>query len=143
MGPIVCATRGGEASRRTQERAIALAQERGADLIFLCIVDASFANPLNERLAVALEDELKRLGRSLLYVAEARAQERGIAAQTVCMSGPIRENIQTYLERVGASTLVIGDSRSHAIHQAFGSGKVSDFANMLRQTVNVEVIVVT
>ena len=27
MGPIVCATRGGEASRRTQERAIALARE--------------------------------------------------------------------------------------------------------------------
>ncbi len=34
MGPIVCATRGSEASRRTQERAITLAQERGAPLIF-------------------------------------------------------------------------------------------------------------
>lgn len=143
MGPIVCATRGGEASRRTQERAIALAQERGAELIFLCIVDTSFAHPLSDRLAEVLEDELMRLGRSLLHVAEARAQERGILAQTVCMGGPIRENIQTYLSRVGASTLVIGQSRTHTMHQAFSTGDVSDFAETLRQTVDVEVIIVT
>jgi nucleotide-binding universal stress UspA family protein len=143
MGPIVCATRGGEASHRTQERAIALAKERDAELTFLCIVDTGFAGPLNEKLAAALEDELKRLGCSLLHIAETRAQEQGVSAQTVCMSGPIRENIQAYLKRVEASTLVIGQSRSSVVHQAFGSGDVSDFAEMLRQTANVEVIVVT
>jgi nucleotide-binding universal stress UspA family protein len=143
MGPIVCATRGGEASYRTQERAIALAKERNAKLTFLCIVDASFAGPLNERLAAALDDELRRLGRSLLHIAEARAQEQGVSAQTVCMSGSIRENIQAYLQRVNASVLVIGQSRSNVVHQAFGSGDVGDFAETLRQIVSVEVIVVT
>ena len=33
MGLIVCATRGGEAGRRTQERAIALAKEGGLGVI--------------------------------------------------------------------------------------------------------------
>ena len=143
MGPIVCATRGGEASYRTQERAIALAKERNAKLTFLCIVDAGFAGPLKERLAAALDDELRRLGRSLLHIAEARAQEQGVSAQTVCMSGPVQENIQAYLQRVDASALVIGQSRSGVIHRAFGSGDVGDFAETLRRTTSVKVVVVT
>ena len=59
MGPIVCATRGGEASRRTQEMAIALARERGAPLIFFFVVDTNFARPANQALAEALVDDLE------------------------------------------------------------------------------------
>lgn len=143
MGPIVCATRGGEASYRTQERAISLANERGAELIFLCVVDASFAGPLDERLAMALDDELKRLGRSLLTIAETRAQEGGVSARTVCISGPVWESIQAYLDQVNASTLVIGSPRSSVMHQAFGSGDVEEFAGVCRLNAGVEVIVVT
>ena len=58
MGPIVCATRGGEASRRTQERAVALARERGDPLIFLFVADTNFTQPANQSLAEALADEL-------------------------------------------------------------------------------------
>ena len=142
MGSIVCATRGGEASHRTQERAIALAKERSAELTFLCVVDASFAGTLSEELNAALEHELKRLGRSLLHVAEARAQEQGVSAQTVCMSGPVQENIRAYLQHVNASTLVIGQSRPGKVNQVFCPECVDDFAEMLRQSTNVEVIVV-
>jgi hypothetical protein len=35
MGKILCATRGGEASYRIQDAAIALAKERGDTLLFL------------------------------------------------------------------------------------------------------------
>jgi len=143
MRPIVCATRGGEASHRTQERAIALARERNAELTFLCIVDASFAGPLNERLAAALDDELRRLGRSLLHIAEARAQEQGVLVQTVCMSGPVRKNIQAYLHQVDASALVIGQSRPNVMNQALGLGDADDFAETLRQATSVEIVVVT
>ena len=143
MGPIVCATRGGEASHRTQERATALAKERNTELIFLCVVDASFAGPLDERLAAALDDELKRLGRSLLSIAEKRAQEQGVSARTVCISGPVWESIEGFLQEINASAFVIGSPRSSMAHQVFGSGDVADFAESLRQTVGVEVIVVT
>ena len=143
MGPIICATRGGEASYRTQERAIGLAKERNTELVFLCVVDASFAGPLDERLAAALDDELKRLGRSLLNIAETRAQEQGVSARTVCISGPVWESIEGFLQEINANTLVIGSSRSSAIDHAFGSGDVAEFAESLRQTVGVEVIVVT
>ncbi|MBC7251063.1 MAG: universal stress protein, partial [Anaerolineae bacterium] len=42
MTKILCATRGGEASRRTQERAIALARQHNAELIFLYVFDLDF-----------------------------------------------------------------------------------------------------
>ncbi len=141
MGPIICATRGGEASHRTQERAIALAKERNTELIFLCVVDASFAGSLEERLAAALDDELKRLGRSLLNIAETRARDQGVAVRTVCISGPVWEGIETFMRETGGGTLVIGSSRAGTM--VFGSGDVSQFAERLRQTVDVEVIVVT
>jgi nucleotide-binding universal stress UspA family protein len=143
MGPIICATRGGEASHRTQDRAIALAKERNVELVFLCVVDASFAGPLDERLATALDDELKRLGGSLLNIAETRAQEQGVSARTVCVSGPVRESIEGFLQKGNASAFIIGSPRSNVAHQAFGSGNVTDLAESLRQTTGIEVIVVT
>jgi nucleotide-binding universal stress UspA family protein len=143
MGPIICATRGGEASHRTQDKAIALAKERNTELIFLCVVDASFAGPLNEQLAAALDDELKRLGRSLLNIAETRAQEKGVSARTVCISGPVWESIEGFLQEIKASAFVVGSPRSNVTHQAFVAGDVAEFAESLRQTVGIEVIVVT
>jgi len=142
MGPIVCATRGGEASYRTQERAIMLSKEQRAELIFLCVVDASFAGPLNERLAAALNDELKRLGRSLLNIAEIRAQEQGVSARTVCVSGPVWESIEGFLQEVGASTLVIGSPRPAVARQASDPGDVIEFIETLRQTTSAEVVMV-
>ena len=39
---ILCATRGGEASHHTQERAIELAKERTAKLVFIFVYDTRF-----------------------------------------------------------------------------------------------------
>ena len=89
MGLIVCATRGGEAGRRTQERAIALAKERRAGLIFLCVFDPGFAGPLNSTLSAAVLAEQQWLGRALVSVAQARAREQGVEAGAVVASGVV------------------------------------------------------
>jgi nucleotide-binding universal stress UspA family protein len=143
MGGIVCATRGGRASRATQERAIALAKGRGAELIFLCIVDPSFAGPMDEPLTCALNDELKRLGRSLLCIAQARAKQQGIEAKTVVRSGPVMENIEAALREFGADTLVIGAPGAVSQSEAFGSEDVNRLADAVRQSTGVEVVLVT
>ena len=142
MRPIVCATRGGEASRRTQERAIELAKERATELIFLCVVDPGFAGPLSKPLAVALEDELKRLGRSLLYIAQAQAREQGVVARVMCRTGPVWESIEAYLRETDAATLVIGSPRDGTALRAFGCGDVDQFAETVCQSTGVEVVVV-
>jgi hypothetical protein len=143
MGPIVCATRGGEAGRRTQQQAIALAIERSADLVFLCVSDPKFAGEQSEALAAAVKAEQRWLGRALLGTARARARAQGVYADTVVLSGPVLETIEAYLREAGASTLVIGKPRVDSPLAVFHPSSVNHFAGQVREDTGVEVVVVT
>jgi nucleotide-binding universal stress UspA family protein len=142
MGPIVCATRGGEASRRTQERAIALARETRAPLIFLFVADTNFAQPSNSSLADALADELERLGRGLLYIARSRAEEQDVSAEMVVRHGAIRQAIVEFLREVQAGALVLGAPGTGTEKKAFSPGELPEFAQEINASTGVEVIVV-
>jgi RNase H-fold protein (predicted Holliday junction resolvase) len=107
------------------------------------VVDPSFAGDLDDWLAAAMEDELRRLGRSLLHIAQARANSQGVDAQTVCISGSVWENIGNYLRKVKASTLVIGLPKSVGTLDAFGSGDAEEVVDSLQRSTGIEVVVVT
>jgi nucleotide-binding universal stress UspA family protein len=142
MRPIVCATRGGEASRRAQERAIALAREQGAPLIFLFVVDISPMKPSKD-LADVLADELEQLGASLLCIAQARAREHGIEAEMVIRRGAVRPTLESFLREVDAGTLVIGAPDHGAEHPpVFDPAGMDHFAGQIRAGLGVEVVVV-
>jgi nucleotide-binding universal stress UspA family protein len=141
MGPIVCATRGGEASRRAQERAIQLAKERGVELVFLYVVDLSFAGALDEVMAVTLADELRRLGRCLLHIAEARALESGLDAKIVVQEGTVQSVVEDFVRKVDASALVIGSPQSGPEPQMFDQERLGKFAAAVREATGVEVVV--
>ena len=143
MGLIVCATRGGEAGRRTQERAIALAKERGTELIVLCVFDPNFAGSLSKALSAAVTEEQQWLGRSLVSVAQARAQEQGVEAGAVVLSGVILDKIEEFLCESGASTLVIGEAKIDSALSAFRHGTAQSCARHVEQNTSVEVVVVT
>jgi RNase H-fold protein (predicted Holliday junction resolvase) len=85
---------------------------------------------------------MKRLGRSLLRIAQARAQEQGVMARAEVRSGPVWQVIEEYLRGVNASALVIGAPRVETASQAFGPADVHRFAEAVRQATGVEVIVV-
>ena len=142
MGPIVCATRGSEASRRTQERAIALAREQGAPLIFLFVVDTALVKPANKELADVVADELERLGQRLLGIAQARAREQGVEAGMAMRHGDVQQEVESFLREVNAGALVIGAPRSDAEHPAFDSAALDEFAERIRVDTGVEVVVV-
>lgn len=142
METIVCATRGGEACRRTQARAIELAKERNAELIFLYVLDPSLVGPVDESLAGALREEMARLGRALLRVAQSRAKEQGLDTQTVVLEGQVRDKIKHAVQKYLASTLVIGSPLSNAAHQTFTKESIKSFADIIREELKIEVIVV-
>jgi nucleotide-binding universal stress UspA family protein len=143
MGLIVCATRGGEAGRRTQERAIALAKERETELTFLCVFDPGFAGPLNSALSAAVAEEQQWLGRALVSVAQARAREQDVEAGAVVCSGVVLDSIEDYLCEAGASTLVIGEPKIDSALSTFRHGTVQSCARQVEQNTSVEVVVVT
>jgi nucleotide-binding universal stress UspA family protein len=143
MGPIVCATRGGEASRRTQEQAIALALEGGLPLIFLFVADTNFANPANEAIAQALADELEQLGKRLLCIAQSRAREQGLDADIEVRRGSVRQAIEGFLKEVNAQTLILGAPQSNSEPQTFAPDELPHFAQEIQASTGVEVVVVT
>ena len=144
MGLIVCATRGGEAGRRTQERAIALAKEQeGAGLVFLCVSDPDFAGPLNQPLYDAIVQEQQWLNRALMSIAQARARERGVQARVEIRSGAVLDVIEEYLCQSGASTLVIGEPKVDSPLSAFQVDRVQSCAEHVEQNTGVRVVLVT
>ena len=108
MGKILCATRGGEASYRTQDAAIELAKERGDTLLFLYVVDLRFLDKTTGSGVVDVEQEMTKMGEFLLLMAKERAAEQGVVAETVYRKGTVREVLKDVAREEGASLVVLG-----------------------------------
>jgi nucleotide-binding universal stress UspA family protein len=143
VGLIVCATRGGEAGRRTQEQAVALAKERGDELVFLCVFDPAFAGNLSDALSEAVVQEQQWLGQTLMNVAQSRARKQGVDAHAVVRSGPVVESIEDFVQESCASTLVIGKPRVDSDLGTFKLDNVQSCADQMVDDTGIEVVVVT
>jgi nucleotide-binding universal stress UspA family protein len=108
MGKILCATRGGEASYRTQDAAIALAKERGDTLLFLYVIDLHFLDKTAGAGVVDVEREMTKMGQFLLLMAQERAAESGVVAKTIYRKGSVREELKNAAREEGVSLVVLG-----------------------------------
>ncbi len=111
MGKILCATRGGPDSRRTMQAAIALARERGDELIFLYIADASFLDTIAAPVVVDVDAELDRMGRFQLEIAREQAADQGVEARLVIRHGRVGEELVAAARELGATVVVLGRPR--------------------------------
>ncbi|MDX1415628.1 MAG: universal stress protein [Candidatus Promineifilaceae bacterium] len=141
MNEIVCATRGGEGSRAVQLAAIEQAKLTGKPLVFLYVVAPEAVQGVNLSLQSAVREELRWLGRALLFVAEKRAIDAGLEVETVIREGHVLDEICSYLVKNEVSNLLLGAPRG-TTSQLFGDDPVERFAaDIHRQTgVNVDII---
>ncbi|HIC89589.1 MAG TPA: universal stress protein [Anaerolineae bacterium] len=140
MGKILCATRGGEASYRTQDQAIALAKKRGDELVFLYVVDLTFLNTTAAPIVVDVEERVKQMGDFLLTMAQERAQREGIQAKVICRRGTVREEIKAAVIEEGATLVVLGRPAGDA--SAFVQQSLRAFAEEIEQETGAEVVIV-
>jgi nucleotide-binding universal stress UspA family protein len=105
---ILCATRGGEASIRTQERAIELAKERNAKLVFIFVCDTRFLEQYTAPRVPAMEDEIQKMGEFLLLMAKERAEKAGVEADYTVRMGKFRASLIEAANELGASLVVLG-----------------------------------
>jgi hypothetical protein len=109
MGIILCATRGGEASYRTQDAAIALAKDSGDELWFLYVVNTGFLHHTARAIREdVVEDEMERLGEFLLEMARERAASQGVVSQAVVRHGSLPEQLEAVVSDLKATTVVLG-----------------------------------
>jgi len=140
MGLILCATRGGEASLRAQNAAIALAKERGDDLAFLYIVDLKFLDKTAAPIMVDVENELGELGNFLLIVAKERAREQGVVTNTLSRKGDVSKEIKKAALEIGATLVVLGKPEDGG--SAFQLSNLQAFADEIKTETGVEVQIV-
>ncbi len=140
MGKILCATRGGEASRRTQDKAIALAKERGDELIFLYVVDIHFLDKTAAPIVVDVGNEVTKMGEFLLLIAQERAAEQGVAAATIARKGQVREELKRAALEEGVSLVVLG--RPVGAESVFQLVSLRAFAAEIEAETGVETLIV-
>lgn len=140
MGKILCATRGGEDSYRTQDAAITLAKERDDTLLFLYVVDLHFLDRTASSMVVDVEGEVAKMGEFLLLMAKERAAKEGVTAETLIREGEVREELKKAAHEAGVSLVVLGKpSGNESVFQVTG---LEAFAADIKAEAGVEVRIV-
>jgi nucleotide-binding universal stress UspA family protein len=109
MGKILCATRGGEASIRTQKAAIARAKKNKDELIFFYVVDVDFLAQADYALRPdVVTKEMDKMADFLLAMAVERAEKGGVGARYVMGHGNFVEQLKETIEAEGITLVILG-----------------------------------
>jgi nucleotide-binding universal stress UspA family protein len=108
---ILCPTRGGASSRPNQEKAIALAKERGADILFLYVSNVQFLGLLASPVVVDIETELDEMGEFLLTIAQERAEKAGVHAEALVKRGVFRQVLRSIIQDYPVDAVILGSSQ--------------------------------
>jgi nucleotide-binding universal stress UspA family protein len=139
MGKILCATRGGEASYRAQDAAIALAQERNDELLFLYVVDIEFLKSAARAVRPdVVTAEMEKMGEFLLAMAQERAQKQGVPASFILRHGDLRKELMAVAsQQPDVTAVVLG--RPAGAESAFVPASLEAFAAEIKSETGVEV----
>jgi len=109
MKKILCATRGGEASQRTQDAVIAMAKQEGASVLFLYVVDVEFLRLTAQGVRPdVVITEMEHMGEFLLAMACERAAAQGVEADMCLRHGPLVDALESAARDEGADAIAFG-----------------------------------
>ena len=141
MKKILCATRGGEASRKTQDAVIALAKEKGATVLFLFVVDLEFLRLTARGVRPdVVATELEIMGEFLLALACERASSQGVEAEMCVRHGSLLEALEEAAHEEGADTIAFG--RPAGVNSSFSITDLEKLATRIQEETGVETIIV-
>lgn len=129
---ILSPTRGGTASYPNQDRVIAIAKERGSELLFLYITNVQFLDHTPLAKTVDLEEEMDEMGEFLLTMAVERAEKEGVNARMEVRRGLFRDVISEMISEFDIACVVLGSSSG-------GTGVIKEeYIHDLLETVSSE-----
>lgn len=140
MGTILCPTRGGQASSSSQDEAIAIAKERGDDLLFLYVVNLHFLDKTAAPIVVDVVDELQQMGEFMLLMAKERAENQGVRTRTIARKGEVREEIKKAAQEEGVSLVLLGKPAGE--QSAFQLAELEQFAAEIETETGIEAILI-
>jgi nucleotide-binding universal stress UspA family protein len=118
---ILCATRGGRASQPTHEKAIKLAREQGAELLFLYVFDRRVLQKVATPIVINVEAQIEHMLAFLRTTAQEQARLAGVRARVVVRTGSLREQIKAVAQREQVHQIILGspaENSSLFVHDA-------------------------
>jgi cation:H+ antiporter len=106
---ILCATRGGHASQPTHQKAIEIALERGAELIFLYVFDQQAIQRVATPIVINISSQMDHMRAFLQNTAQKQAVQAGVRARVLVRAGSLREQIQAIAKEEQVDLVVMGN----------------------------------
>jgi nucleotide-binding universal stress UspA family protein len=107
---ILCPTRGGKDSYPNQDQSIAIAKERGSELLFLYITNVQFLGLTAAPKLIDIEHEIDEMGEFMMAMAQERAEKASVKALTLVKRGQFQEVLCEVIEEHQIETVVLGSS---------------------------------
>jgi nucleotide-binding universal stress UspA family protein len=140
MATILCSTRGGQESYPNQDRAIAIAKEYEADLLFLYVSDVQFLNIVASAVVVDVQKELDKMGEFMLTMAQERAEQAGVMAKTAIRHGVFHHALKELIDEHQVATVVLGSSAGEDSYTT--PAYIKELVQWLQAQAGVEVFIV-
>jgi nucleotide-binding universal stress UspA family protein len=138
MSGIVCAVRGGPQSRATIAQAIGLARRTGLPVHFVYVLNQELVPGAGIDHARAVEHQVKQLGESVLFAAQALANSQGVCARGSTRQGSVEDEIASACGDLNVEYLVLG--RPGRRRGTRSSPISTQFAEQIRNQVGIEIV---
>ncbi len=123
---VLVAIDGDEGSETVLDHALTIAENHGAEIYALYVVDRRvYASAFDEGPS-SRKDELREEGEDAVGTVKARAAERGLDATTAVRDGDPTKVVPAYADEVDADLLVVGSHGKTPREKVQGLGSVSE-----------------
>ena len=109
-------------------------------MLFLYVVDLHFLDKTAGSGVVDVGNEVAKLGRFLLLMAQERAAEQGIEADAICREGEVRESLKGAACEEGVTLVLLG--RPVGEESVFKLADLQAFAAEIEAETGVETVIV-
>ncbi|HEY46901.1 MAG: hypothetical protein AMJ88_08145 [Anaerolineae bacterium SM23_ 63] len=138
---ILCATRGGHASQPTHQRAIEIALERDAELIFLYVFDQQAIQQVATPILINVSSQMDHMRAFLRNTARKQATQAGVRARVLVRAGSLREQIQAIADEQHVDLIVMGNPSEKS--SLFKREALQAFADEIETETGIEVLALT
>lgn len=138
---ILCATRGGHASQPTHQKAIEVALERGAELIFLYVFDQRVIQRVASPIVINISSQMDHMRAFLENTAQKQAVQAGVKARVFVRAGSLREQIQAIANEQRVDLIVMGNPSEKS--SLFKREALRAIADEIEAETGIEVLVLS